>query len=297
LVQQSLSSKAINQSIAIANQEFKTKLKRKSPKNQCKLTRLNDKPWQFPKARISRRLGVVYSKTLTPNSVSRPDIHTRSSSLPVNFRPWVAQYDTRIIPNITLSSKQLARHRRLGIFSGDSDSGISNLRFAINEKLTQSPAIDKSTSQTGPRLNNSTFRLLHRHLHTSYFHNEKWKKPLPRQSLYYGQSPCDSSLPPEVLSLFNRNLVNHTQSTSHISSNIIRNDMLDQSFSNPHSPWYIPRGNDPLLDPDRLYAKSLIKDLVSLIPQDVPFDQIQASRGLAFTPTFPTVQDSTLDPL
>src|SRR5207248_4810653 len=44
------------------------------------------------------------------------------------------------------------------------------------------------------------------------------------------------------------------------------------------------------LDSDRLYAKSLIKDLVSLIPQDVHFDQIQAPSGLAFTPTSPTIQ-------
>ena len=34
----------------------------------------------------------------------------------------------------------------------------------------------------------------------------------------------------------------------------------------------------------------MIKDLVSLIPHDVHFDQIQAPSGLAFTPTSPTIQ-------
>ena len=291
LVQQSLSSKCINQSIAIANQEFKTKLKQKSPKNQRKLTRLNDKPWRVPKAKISRRLGIVYSKTLTPNSQSRPDIDPTSSLLPVNFRLWVVQYDTRIIPNTILSSKQLARHRRLGIFSSKFDPNIPNLLFNINNKPSKSPAIRKFSSSIGSKLNNSTFRLLHRHLHTPYFHNEKWKKPFPSQSLYYGDILCDSSLPPELISLFNRTQFKpQPQPPSSLLSEITRDNLLDQSFSNPNSPWYVPRGTDPFLDSDRLYAKSLVKDLVSLISQDVHFDQIQAPSGLAFTPTSPTIQ-------
>ena len=108
----------------------------------------------------------------------------------------------------------------------------------------------------------------------------------------------DSSLLPELISLFNRNQFKpQPQLPSHPLSDISRDNLLDQSFSNPNSPWYIPRGTDPLLDPDRLYAKSLIKDLVSLIPQDVPFDQIQAPSGLAFNPTSPIIHpDICSDP-
>ena len=62
LVQQSLFSKYINQPIAIANQEFQTKLKQKSPKNQRKLTRLNYKPWRIPKAKFYDDLVLYIAK-------------------------------------------------------------------------------------------------------------------------------------------------------------------------------------------------------------------------------------------
>src|SRR5437868_6293643 len=95
----------------------------------------------------------------------------------------------------------------------------------------------------------------------------------------------------KLISLFNRNQFKpQPQLLSHPFSDITRDNLLDQSFSDPNSPWYIPRGTDTFLDSDRLYAKFLIKDLVSLIPQDVPFNQIQAPSGLAFNPTSPTIQ-------
>ena len=93
-----------------------------------------------------------------------------------------------------------------------------------------------------------------------------------------------------LISLFKDKFKPRSQSYSFSLPDSSRNDLLNQSFSNPISPWYILHGTDPLLDPDRLYAKSLIKDLVSLIPQDVPFNQIQAPSSLAFTPTSPTIQ-------
>ena len=42
------------------------------------------------------------------------DTTTRS---PISLCPWVAQYDTRIIHNHTLTNKQIARHKQFGIFS------------------------------------------------------------------------------------------------------------------------------------------------------------------------------------
>ena len=38
-------------------------------------------------------------------------------SITAKFRPWVAQYDTRLYPGHTLSKKQLMRHKRLGIYT------------------------------------------------------------------------------------------------------------------------------------------------------------------------------------
>jgi hypothetical protein len=201
LIQQSISSKDTNRSMATANLEFQVKLKLKSPKNQQKFTRKNDKPWEVPKARVSRRLGIVYSKTLTPNSRSRPNLNSNSSSLPVDLRPWVAQYDTRIIPHHILTARQLTRHKRLGIFFPNHVRDEYKIRIKLNTKNSDSSAIWKSSSDDSPRLNNCTFRLLHRHLHTSYYHNRQWKKPLPKYSAYSFQS-CDSTLPPELISLF-----------------------------------------------------------------------------------------------
>ena len=138
---------------------------------------------------------------------------------------------------------------------------------------------------------NSTFRILHRHLHTSYFHNENWKKPIPKRSEYFIRY-SDSSLPPELISLFTDQLPSQTNRQS--LPNLTRNDLFDQAFSDPHSPWYMPRDTITDCDPDRLYAKSSIKKLYSSLPEDVPFDQIQPPRHQSFTPVIDAPENSPL---
>ena len=175
------------------------------------------------------RGGRLYSKTLTSDTYRPPKDIQKMSYLPTSFRPWVAQFDTRIIPGYTLTAKQKARHIRFSIFDSKYKPELKHPRIALNMSNSKDPAISRVSSDL--RINNSTFRILHRHLHTPHYHQHTWKKHIPRHSSYYkdpsptSQLDASSNLPPELITLFDFQLYTAQRSTSHINHN-----------------WFIPTG-------------------------------------------------------
>src|SRR5207237_769268 len=96
-----------------------------------------------PKSAVSRRLGIIFTKALTPNFKRRPPEATKTPHPPLKFHPWMVQYDIRIIPHHILITKQLARHKRLGIYNPDSWSKFlkDRIKIAINTTHHASTAI------------------------------------------------------------------------------------------------------------------------------------------------------------
>src|SRR6185437_9743263 len=84
-----------------------------------------------PKPAVSRCLGIVFTKALTPSFKRRPPEAIKTPHPPIKYRPWMVQYDTRIIPHHILTNKQLARHKRLGIYNPDSWSKFPKDRIKI----------------------------------------------------------------------------------------------------------------------------------------------------------------------
>jgi len=102
----------------------------------------------------------------------------------IKFRPWVVQYDTRILPHHVLTVKQLARHKRLSIFNPMSCSDSSKKCIALNIEDIQSTAtsgfITSNKEKSSPY-----FCLLHNHKYTSLYHSHNWNKPNLLTSIYY----------------------------------------------------------------------------------------------------------------
>jgi hypothetical protein len=172
--------------------KFKDKLN--PTKGELKALRRYERPLDGPKPAVSRRLGIIFTKDLVSGFKKRPPQAVTTSRPLFKYRPWVVQYDTRILPNHTLTVKQLARHKRLGIYNQEPWTTDPKYRIALNFERNQSTAT--SGCITSDKMNSSPyFRIMHKHSHTPLYHSEHWNKPAPITSIYYNKGTI---LPPDL---------------------------------------------------------------------------------------------------
>ena len=126
--------------------------------------------------------------------MKRPPETIPSHNPLIKFRLWFVQYDTRILPRHVLTVKQLARHKRLGIFNPMSCSDSSKKCIALNIEGTQSTATSGFITSNKEK-SNPYFCLLHKHKHTPLYHSHNWNKPDPLTSIYYMKN---TTLPPDL---------------------------------------------------------------------------------------------------
>ena len=168
-------------------------------KKELKTLRHFETPLNKPKPAVSHRLGIVFTKAVTPCLAKRPPDDDNRFLL-LKFRPWLVQYDTRIIPHHRLTTRQLARHKRLGIYHSDSWSNFpeDKIKIAVNTSRGASTAIAGFIA--GLReTSNPNFCLLHKHHHSPLYHSEHRSrtKPSPR-SIYFDKNtplPADIDYP------------------------------------------------------------------------------------------------------
>ena len=182
LIEQSRLSKLQNNQTIKKRPSFKDKLN--PSKGELRALRRYEQPFVGPKPAISRRLGIIFTKSLVPGFMKRPPEAVPSHNPLIKFRPWVVQYDTRILPRHILTVKQLARHKRLGNFNPMSCSDSFKKCIALNIEGTQSTATSGFITSNKEK-SNPYFCLLHKHKHIPLYHSHNWNKPDPLTSIYY----------------------------------------------------------------------------------------------------------------
>jgi hypothetical protein len=239
LIEQSRLSKLQNNSPIKKRPSFKDKLN--PTKGELKALRRYEQPFDGPKPTVSRRLGIVFTKALVPGFMKRPPEAIPCHNPLIKYRPWMVQYDTRILPRHVLTVKQLARHKRLGIFNPKDYSDYSDFPTkGITLNIENNHSNDTSGFVTCNKdKSNPYFCLLHKHKHTPLYYSHNWNKPIPTTSAYYMKN---STLPPDLSHhIFNlQTYLDHRPplpvpkavSNPDLTLNILTQDQMEQDFLN-----------------------------------------------------------------